>query len=172
MAQILGKPVTPYVDAQLQRVPLFIHVPGVKGNVNHTYGGDVDVRPTVLHLLGVPTQDYISFGTDLLSKEHRQVVPFRNGDVMTPKYDSINGQCYANPEGEKVDNSLCQPYEDLAKKELQLSDKVVYGDLLRFYHPDNFEPVDKSTINYNIDQTKLPQRYSQSPLENPVNNSK
>lgn len=160
MAKVTGKEITPYGNAQLQRVPLFIHVPGVKGDVNHTYGGDVDVRPTVLHLLGVDTKDYISFGSDLLSKEHRQIVPFRNGDVMTPKYSSVSGACYANPTGETVDKGLCAPFEKVAKKELALSDKVVYGDLLRFFKPDGFEPVKRSEINYANDQTMPLDRFS------------
>ncbi|TCP30607.1 lipoteichoic acid synthase [Scopulibacillus darangshiensis] len=159
MAKITGGEITPYKNAQLQRVPLFIHVPGVKGGVRHTYGGDVDVRPTVLHLLGVNTKDYISFGTDLLSKEHRSIVPFRNGDFVTPKFTSVSGTCYANPSGKQVDGEKCKPYDKVVKKELGLSDKVVYGDLLRFYKPDGFEPVKRSKISYTGDQTLPLERY-------------
>ena len=78
LSQALGEEITPYVGGQLQRVPLFIHVPGVEGKVVHQYGGDVDVRPTVLHLLGVNTKNYISFGSDLLSPAHREIVPERS----------------------------------------------------------------------------------------------
>lgn len=154
MSEIMGKNITPYENAQLQRVPLFIHVPGVKGRVVHKYGGEIDVRSTVLHLLGVNTKDYISFGSDLLSPKHREIVPFRNGDVITPKYSSVGDKCYANPTGVRVDKKYCQPYTDYAKQALNLSDKVVYGDLLRFYHPKGFQPVDRSKIDYTSDQTK------------------
>ena len=61
--------ITPLLNAELQRVPLFIHVPGVKGGVQHQYGGEVDVRPTLLHLLGIDTKDYMEFGSDLLSQQ-------------------------------------------------------------------------------------------------------
>ncbi len=52
-----------------QRVHIIYYfLPGLKGGVNHTYGGDVDVRPTVMHLLGLDTKDYIDFGTDFIIK--------------------------------------------------------------------------------------------------------
>ena len=151
LSQALGEEITPYVGGQLQRVPLFIHVPGVEGKVVHQYGGDVDVRPTVLHLLGVNTKNYISFGSDLLSPAHREIVPFRDGNVMTPDFSYIGDKCYSNPSGEIVDNSQCQQITDYAKNALDLSDKIVYGDLLRFYTPKGFKPVDRTKISYTTD---------------------
>ncbi|GAY78904.1 lipoteichoic acid synthase LtaS type IIIa [Sporolactobacillus inulinus] len=35
---------------------------------------------------------------------------------------------------------------------LDYSDKVIYGDLLRFYTPKGFVAPDVSKINYNTDQ--------------------
>ena len=64
MKQVLGKEITPFESTGLQRVPLFIRVPGVDGGVNHEYGGQIDILPTLLHLLGTNTKDYIQFGTD------------------------------------------------------------------------------------------------------------
>jgi lipoteichoic acid synthase len=151
LSQALGEEITPYVGAQLQRVPLFIHVPGVQGRIVHEYGGEVDVRPTLLHLLGVDTKDFIAFGSDLLSPKHRQIVPFRNGDVITPSYSYIDEKCYSNPNGEVVDNRYCEKASEYAKDALSLSDKIVYGDLLRFYKPKGFKPVDVSKINYKFD---------------------
>jgi lipoteichoic acid synthase len=150
MAKVTGEEITPYKNAQLQRVPLFIHVPQVKspGKPIDTYGGEVDVRPTLMHLLGIDTKNYIHFGSDLLSPQHRDVVPFRNGDFVTPLFTSVKGTCYVNPTGMKVDYKQCAPYDDMAKKELEMSDKVVNSDLLRFYKPTGFVPVDKSKIDY------------------------
>ena len=48
----------------------FIRVPGIEGGVNHTYGGQIDILPTLLHLLGMDSKDYVQFGTDLLSEQH------------------------------------------------------------------------------------------------------
>ena len=41
--------------------------------------------PTILHLAGIDTKNYLMFGTDLFSKGHNQVVPFRNGDFITKR---------------------------------------------------------------------------------------
>ena len=57
MEQIIGKEITPYESANLQRVPLIIHVPGMQGGINHTYGGQIDLLPTLLHLLGINSQN-------------------------------------------------------------------------------------------------------------------
>ncbi|WP_050179602.1 LTA synthase family protein [Domibacillus robiginosus] len=151
MEKVLGKEITPFEQQQLQRVPLLIHVPGekIKGGTNPTYGGQVDVRPTVLRLLGIDTKEYIEFGTDLLASERRQIVPFRNGDYITPEFSSIDGKLYKNPTGERVFNEKSAE-EDSAfvKQQLRLSDKVLYGDLLRFYQPEGFDPIDPSTLDY------------------------
>ncbi|MCL1630999.1 LTA synthase family protein [Sporolactobacillus sp. CPB3-1] len=157
MAKVLGKDqITPFDNAQLQRVPLFIHIPKISGGTVSTYGGEVDVRPTLMSLLGIDTKDYIQFGTDLFSKEHRQIIPFRNGDVITNKYSIVGGVVYDNGTGKKVDSSLGKPYETQAKKLLDYSDKVIFGDLLRFYKPKGFVPPDISKINYNTDQKIQP----------------
>lgn len=163
MEKVIGKPIDAFENAQLQRVPLFIHIPKAKGashptyGTNPTYGGDVDVRPTVLNLLGIDTKDYIQFGTDLFSKQHRQIVPFRNGDVVTNQYTITDGNVYSNKTGKTIDKSLGKPYETIAKKELDLSDKVVYGDLLRFYKPKGFVSIDKDKINYTMNQNIPPE---------------
>lgn len=155
MAKVLGKEeITPFDEIQLQRVPLFIYVPKTAGGTVATYGGDVDVRPTLLHLLGIETKDYIQFGTDLFSKEHRQIVPFRDGDVVTRNYTITGKDVYDNKTGKTVDKEKGSPYVEEAKKELELSDSLIYGDLLRFYHPKGFVAPDPSKINYNADQTE------------------
>lgn len=51
MSKVMGKEINSFENAQLQRVPLIVRVPGVKGGVQHQYGGEIDVLPTLLHLL-------------------------------------------------------------------------------------------------------------------------
>jgi lipoteichoic acid synthase len=153
LAKVLGKKtITPFDNAQLQRVPLFIHVPGVKGKIDHTYGGEVDVRSTLLHLLGVDTKNYIDFGSDLLSKDHNQVVPFRNGDYVTPKYTQVKGICYSNSTGVSIDPKQCLKDDNIIKTKLNMSDKVVNDDLLRFYTPPGFKPVNRENYDYTSNQ--------------------
>lgn len=170
MSKVTGDKITPYKNAQLQRVPLFIHVPGVKGKTIHKYGGEIDVRPTILHLLGINTKDYISFGSDLLSPDHNEVVPFRNGDFVTPEYTQVSGKCYRNPDGKKVDKSKCKPSAQFVRKELNYSDKVVYGDLLRFNEPDGFEPVNRDKINYNEPQTDITTPFMDDDIRKQIKN--
>lgn len=53
IAQLLGKDkVTNYDLAQFQKVPFMIHGNNLKGGINHTYGGEIDMLPTLLDLLG------------------------------------------------------------------------------------------------------------------------
>ncbi|STO36762.1 Lipoteichoic acid synthase 1 [[Flavobacterium] thermophilum] len=150
MSQILGKEITPYEHAQLQRVPLFIHVPGIKGGVIHEFGGQIDLLPTLLHLLGIDTKNYVHFGTDLLSPDHQEIIPFRNGDFVTPTVTAVNGKYYDTKTGEPLEETPeIQRLEQIIRTKLDLSDKVVYGDLLRFYTPKGFKPIDPSKYDYN-----------------------
>lgn len=151
MEQVLSKEITPVENTNLQRVPLFIHVPGMEGGINHTFGGQIDLLPTVLHLLGVETQDYIQFGTDLFSEEHDELVTFRNGGYASPEIYSIGESFYDPKTGLPIEEEQLPRAEELqqqGKYNLQLSDELVNGDLLRFYTPDGFTPIDPADYNY------------------------
>lgn len=154
MEQVIGKEITPYESANLQRVPLLIHVPGMQGETNHTYGGQTDLLPTLLHLLGIDTQKFVQFGSDLLSEEHDEVVPFRNGGFVSPTIYLVNGKFYDNKTGLLLDDSqleFAKTIKNEVDHKLELSDKVVNGDLLRFYTPTGYTPVDPSKYNYSKD---------------------
>lgn len=149
MSKIMNKEIDDFKQAQLQRVPLFIYAPGLKGFVNETYGGEVDVRPTVLRLLGLDTTHQVAFGTDLLSKERDEIVAFRNGDYITDQVTSVKGKIYDNQTGQIVeDTTPYQKYSDIVKNELELSDKVVYGDLLRFHKLSGIKTTEKTKLDY------------------------
>lgn len=150
MAMVLGKEeITPYTNAQLQRVPLFIHVPGVEGGIMHQYGGQIDVQPTVMHLLGIDTKSYLQIGSDLLSKNHRQIIPFRNGDFVSPSVTKMGENWYLNETEEEIlDPTEYLDQASLVNKELQMSDNIVYKDLLRFHKPKGFVPIDRNDYEY------------------------
>lgn len=158
LASALGKdPDTwdEFDNAQMQRVPLMIHMPGyTKGLVNHEYGGEIDVLPTLLHLLGIDDKDYLHFGTDLLSPQHDQVVAFRNGNFVTPKYTILGGKAYNNQTGEIIDTKAAGIDEEISKDQekvksaLSLSDKLNQENLLRFYVPNGFETIDPKKYDY------------------------
>jgi lipoteichoic acid synthase len=156
VAKLLGKKsFNDFDNAQFQRVPLMIHMPGLKGGVNHTYGGEIDVLPTLLNLLGVKHSGYVQFGTDLLSPQHSQTVAFRNGDFVTPQLTKVGSTYYDTSTG-KVIKRLTDAQKAVVDKatnqvttELSLSDRVMNEDLLRFYTPNGFMKVDKSDYSYN-----------------------
>ncbi|HLR67413.1 LTA synthase family protein [Virgibacillus alimentarius] len=156
MEELLGEEITKFKNAQLQRVPFMIKVPGVEGKGTvHEYSGQMDVMPTLLHLLGIDAQDYIQFGTDLFSKDHKEFVPFRNGDFITPEYSFIKGNYYDNDTGEVIEEPTdkMKEQEKGVQRELSLSDKVLLGDLLRFYTPtEDWEPVDPTQYHYGNDE--------------------
>ena len=147
---------TNYDNAQLQRVPLMFYMPGyTQGKIMHEYGGEIDVLPTLYHLLGVDDKNYIHFGTDLLSPQYKQVVPFRNGDFVTPQFSYLGGEIYNN-QGKKLDQvpadlkAEVTKDNDWVKKSLSLSDKLNQENLLRFYKPQGFQEVQPKDYNYDV----------------------
>lgn len=137
MSQYLGKEVTPFVSTQLQKVPFMIHIPGVKGQVIDKVGGQVDVRPTLLHLLGIDTKDDLQLGQDLLSEDHKDLAVFRDGRFVTKDYVYADNKCWDKATEQPTDKSYCVPAMEKAATELNYSDRIIYGDLLRFYDPDS-----------------------------------
>ncbi|MBJ8349140.1 LTA synthase family protein [Streptococcus zalophi] len=160
LAELLGKDSetwSEYDNAMLQRVPYMIHVPGTdKGFISETYGGEVDNLPTLLHLLGIDTKQYIQLGQDLLSKDNSQVVALRtSGYFITPHYTSYGGRLYNTVTGEEITNPdentslVIDEIRNIAKTQLDISDSIQTGDLLRFYKDSGLTPVDSSNISYN-----------------------
>ncbi|AKP68469.1 alkaline phosphatase [Companilactobacillus ginsenosidimutans] len=144
-------------NAQSQRVPFMIHMNGLKGGVKHEYGGEIDVLPTILHLAGVNTQNYTHVGTDLLSKNHKQIVAFRNGNFVTPQYTVLKNPftVFDNKTGESIDlkqNPILMKkiinWTKQVNQQLQVSDDINNLNLLRFYTPAGFTPVDPSKYSY------------------------
>lgn len=158
LAQLLGKDRdtwSNFDNAQVQRVPYMIHIPGMtQGKIIDTYGGQVDALPTLLHLLGVDTQNYIQLGQDLFSPDHKQLVAFRDGDFVTPNYTYYGGVLYDNKTGEEI----TEPSEELKKQidadkeavsdQLATSDKINNGDLLRFYTKSGLKAINPDDYNY------------------------
>lgn len=157
VAQILHKKkLTNYDLAMFQKVPFMINMPGLKGGIDHTYGGEIDVLPTLEDLLGISSKNYIQFGQDLLSPERNQIVPFRNGDWVTPKYTKYNGDYFYTKNGKQITKATSKQKAEFSKiqkyvtTDLGLSDRVVNGDLLRFYKLPGFKKVNKKDYTYNL----------------------
>ncbi len=161
LAKLLGKASSTWSDydnAQLQRVPFMIHIPGKNnGGIQNQYGGEIDVLPTLLHLAGIDTQKYVQFGTDLFSPEHDQTVAFRNNNFVTPNYTKIGSTIYQNGTGNVVTHPSSAVKKELnesaarVSQELSLSDALNNKNLLRFYVPSGFTPVDPKEYDYQND---------------------
>jgi len=157
LASALGKDPETWGDfdnAQMQRVPLMFHIPGyTKGTVKHEYGGEIDVLPTLLHLLGIEDKNYIHFGTDLLSPQHDQVVAFRNGNFVAPDYTVLGGKIYDTKTGALLEENQAAEQkvaqeQNQVKTALSLSDKLNQENLLRFYVPNGFTTIDPAKYDY------------------------
>ena len=144
-----------YNDDMMQRIPLMYHIPGTTdGKINEDFGGQIDMLPTMMHLLGIEIEDKVMLGTDLFSAEHDQTVAFRNGNVVTPKYTFNDSDIYNTVTGELIE----EPSQDiLLEKEqlkaavstqLSLSDSILHSDLLRFYTPEGLNEIDPSSYSY------------------------
>lgn len=141
MAKYLDKEsITPFDSTKLQQVPFFIHAPGSDlgekaGSTKHEVSGEIDIRPTLLHLLGIDTSHDLQFGSDLLSKDHENFTILRDGRFITDQYVYTSETCYDTKTGKPTkDANACQPYIKRANEKLEMSDRIINGDLMRFYN--------------------------------------
>lgn len=133
MGMYLDKEITPFVNAELQKVPMFIHIPGYgEGKKVSKLAGQLDIRPTILHLLGIETKSDMQFGSDVFSPDHEPFVIFRDGRLVTDQNIFAQEVCYDVQTGEPTDKEQCEPYIERATTELNYSDTLINGDLLRF----------------------------------------
>ncbi|MGJ3544655.1 LTA synthase family protein [Bacillus subtilis] len=156
MGQFLGKEITPFEEVQLQKVPLVIHIPGItdkKPQTIETVGGQIDIRPTLMNLLGIDTKDQIQFGNDLLSDEKLDFTVLRDGSFITDQVVYTDGACYDKETGKPLEETKqCEAFADKAKQELTLSDEIIYGDLLRFYDQKRLDNSSKRKEKQMLDQ--------------------
>ena len=135
-AQFLGKEeITSFDHINLQRTPMFIHVPGqTEGQTISKPTGQIDIKPTILNLLGVDTTDDISFGHDVFSPDYQSFIVLRDGSFVTDQYIYTNNTFYNRATGEVADvpKDEAQAMVDRAQNELRMSDELIEGDLLRF----------------------------------------
>lgn len=156
MEKYLGRTITPYEQTQLQRVPLIIHIPGVRGETIDKVSGQIDVRPTLLHLLGIEGENPYDFGENLFADNPDPLIVLRDGSFVTRELVYADNICYQQGfVGTETDPARCEPYMERAADDLAYSDKIIYGDLMRFSvalqaeeDAGEPEPVDHMRINW------------------------
>lgn len=139
LSDFLGKEYNAHTVVEMQQVPMIIHIPGQEGKTISTVGGQIDLKPTILHLLGIETEGQLNFGHDLFSLDHPNLAIFRDGRFVTDQYIFAENTCYVKDSGKIIDGSYCEHYHDIVTKELNYSDQIIYGDLIRFYHKDLYD---------------------------------
>ncbi|MEH7380936.1 LTA synthase family protein [Bacillus sp. JJ1533] len=115
-----------------QQIPLIVHVPGQEGETIPTQGGEIDIRPTLLHLLGIKIDNRYSFGHNLFTRDSDHPVIFRDGSFISENYIYKGNNCYEKQHEQPVSPQQCEPYLDVVREELTLSDNIIFGDVLRF----------------------------------------
>ena len=159
LAPLLGKNSetwSSYDNAMLQRVPYMVVIPGMdKGGIIDTYGGEIDMLPTLEHLLGIEANKFLQVGQDMLSPDHDQIVAFRSANYfVTPEYTSYSGRTYYTKTGEEITNPDEKTKEELdkireaANLQLKISDSIQTGDLLRFFKGNDLGKVNPEDYSY------------------------
>lgn len=159
LAPLLGKNSetwSSYDNAMLQRIPYMVVIPGMdKGGIIDTYGGEIDMLPTLEHLLGIESNKFLQVGQDMLSPDHDQIVAFRSANYfVTPEYTSYSGRTYYTKTGEEITNPDEKTKEELdkireaANLQLKISDSIQTGDLLRFFKGNDLGKVNPDDYSY------------------------
>jgi lipoteichoic acid synthase len=156
IAKLIGKKTVSPVDlVNWQKVPFMVRVPGMQGGIDHSYGGEIDVMPTLLDLLGIKDDALIQFGQDMFSSQYKQIVPFRNGDWVSSEYMKIGSNYYVTATGTKINPKMDPRAEEAVKaaneyvtKSLDYSDKVIQGNLLRFASKEEIPEKKNPALSY------------------------
>lgn len=155
-----------YNNVQMQRVPFMIHANNLKGKINHEIAGEIDVLPTLMHLLGISNKNYVQFGSDMLSPKRQNWIVFRNGTIVSSRYiivgaKGIKGTVYDRVSGKQIINFTPQEKKEIselaqkAKASLHYSDLLNNHNLLRFYTPTGFVPTDPTQFDYSVNYQKM-----------------
>lgn len=108
---------------QYQKVPLIIHFPGDENKgVNHTYGGQMDLYPTLANLFNLP-REYM-FGKDLLNSDSNKVV-FRSGSFTDGNVFYIS---WTNTYYDIKTGSIIPETDELKKKKEEYTKELGYSD--------------------------------------------
>lgn len=162
LAPLIGESADTWNDfnnVQMQRVPFMINAPNLNGFRDNNVAGEIDVLPTLLHLLGIDNRNYVEFGSDVFSPNFRKWIVFRNGTIVSDKYviiggKGIKGTVYDRYSGKEILHYTKQEKTEItelaraARNSLKYSDLLNNRNLLRYYTPAGFQPVDPTRYDY------------------------
>jgi lipoteichoic acid synthase len=138
--QFLGKSLSALDMYEIMhQVPLLIHLPGEKtGRIDAEPAGQLDLSPSLLHLLGISRESYYLMGNNLFSG-HERLVTLRSGafaDAELAYVPGENGQfssgtCYSLDTGGTAPVEQCRTGFEESRKRLQISDNIMKYDAIR-----------------------------------------
>ncbi|MBC1398404.1 LTA synthase family protein [Listeria fleischmannii] len=117
------------------RIPFYLHIPGVNesGKINNI-GGEIDIMPTVLNLLGIKATNQIMFGEDILNTQtnfvpERYTMPegsyLANDYMYMPDESFETGKAtYYDGQNKELSSDVKKRFE-ASRKLLQYSDSYV-----------------------------------------------
>ncbi|WP_422122544.1 LTA synthase family protein [Planococcus sp. X10-3] len=117
-------------------VPLFIKEPGANaGDTNESVGGQIDIAPTILDLLGIDPPYMLG---DSLLDEQENITVFRDGSFRFNEFyykpdltESIgSGSCYSTRTTLPVAFENCEEKIDEASEQLRISDLIIHDNAL------------------------------------------
>ncbi|MES1043527.1 LTA synthase family protein [Heyndrickxia oleronia] len=139
MTKIAGVENTPLnVERLYNQVPLIIHLPNDAGKgIYEKAAGQLDIAPTIFHLLGMKPNNLYMMGSNIVSKEDNLVV-FRYGSFTDGKVyykasqDGVfnNGICYDLKTEQETDVQQCKAGYDESRERLTISDHMIMGNLV------------------------------------------
>lgn len=141
----------------MKKIPLLIHLPGDEhAGVYTQAGGQLDITPTILHLLGISSAEHYLLGMPLLTEQQppEHLIVHRTGFwtdgalYYIPSEDGLaeNGKCYQLSTGTLTDINACMPKTEKANTELMMSDQIVMNNLIRdFKRHGTFEALERQT---------------------------
>ncbi|ANY68514.1 phosphoglycerol transferase [Paenibacillus sp. BIHB 4019] len=142
----LGKPLNELEREQIvKQVPLLVHLPDDRyAGTYSSPSGQLDVAPTLLHLLGISSSELAMIGTPLITESMRQpqqnskLVVLRNGAFTNggvyyiPSADGLaeHGTCWNVAEQSPGELAPCLNLRADAQTELSMSDLLVIHNLI------------------------------------------
>jgi lipoteichoic acid synthase len=89
--------------------------------------------------MGIETKEDMQLGADIFSPDHEPFAIFRDGRFVTDKVVYTQDVCYDTATGEEMDSEACETFIERASTELNYSDMIINGDLLRFKEQQDLE---------------------------------
>lgn len=128
----------PYDERVWRRVPLFFVVPG--GGLcgpRARLAGQIDIAPTLLHLLGIPAGEACFVGSNLLDPAEPPLVYFSSGDFLTPGEwfhtgagTPRGGACCAALGSETLNPNRCEATAREVRERVWVSNTLLERDLV------------------------------------------